>query len=135
MRLIAILTALLEDHKSVDEPGTVYDAGDAKSVHAGTGTTVTVAEQRAVTPIELVTVPVYEVVKPGLTDKEPPATGVFAPIPWLTLKLTPPVEVQVSVEALPAVMAVGDAARVQLGTPMIVTVAVQLVEPLTFVAV
>ena len=78
---IAILTALLELHVRTDEAGATIVVGLAESVHTGTGTTVTVAEQSAVTPMELVAVPVYEVVTPGFVENEPPAVGVFVPMP------------------------------------------------------
>ena len=75
------------------------------------------------------------VVLPGVVVILPPATGVFAPIPWSILKLVAPELVHESVEAVPAVIDVGDAASVQLGTPTTETVAVQFTEPAALVAV
>ena len=104
--------------------------GFAESVHVGAGVccvvTVTESEQCTVPPGPVAVI-VYVVSDIGVTDFEPPATGVTAPI---LLSIDAPVAfvvVQVSVEEPPFVTECGFAVSVQVGAGVVtVTVIVAL---------
>ena len=81
--MIEIEVALLAVHASTDEEPAGIVVGSAVSVQVGAGgggITVTVAVHVLVPPLP-VTVAIYVVVTAGVTDREPEATGVTAPIP------------------------------------------------------
>jgi hypothetical protein len=126
---------LVDVQVSVVRSPTFTRVGDAESVQVGGGgvvVTVIVAVQVAVPPLP-VAVPVYVVVVVGLTEREPAATGVTLPIPWLRVNEVALLVVQASDEELPVWMAFGVATRVHVGPAggggVTVIVAVQVEVP------
>jgi hypothetical protein len=85
-----------------------------------------------------VAVPVYVVVVDGVTDFEPPATGVTEPIELLIVKEVACVVVHESAAESPVVIEVGEAVRVHVGgggVTVTVTVVLQWTVPPVPVAV
>ena len=118
MSTVAILAPL---HASVADPPEVMLAGATISVQEGAPppppppeVTVTVAPQVDEPPAP-VTVPVYVVVLPGVTAREPAARGVAAPTPLSMESDVAFAVVQERVEEPPEAMEAGLAARVQVG--------------------
>jgi hypothetical protein len=114
--LMETVVAFVLDQVSVDAAPDVIDVGDALSVTVGSGggaLTVTVALAVA-DPAELVAVTVYVVVAVGLTDLVPDAVTV--PMLWSIETVVAFVLDQVSVDAAPDVMEVGEALIATVGS-------------------
>jgi hypothetical protein len=111
-------------HESVEELPVWMALGDARSVQVGAAggggggggvvVTVTVVVHVAVPPGP-VAVPTYVVVFVGLTEREPDATGVTLPMPWLMLNEEAFEVVQERFEGKPFWILEGEAVSVQVG--------------------
>lgn len=113
------LAAFFVVHVRTEVPPVVTEVGEAESVHVGAfgfshRLTVTVAVHVTLPP-EPVAVPVYVVVSVGLTEVEPEATGVTAPMLLSMEKPVALVVVHDKAEFSPLAIVSGFAESVQVG--------------------